>query len=382
MITCYINLSEPLGAEEEELLRQLFAQEQSLLELKPGTPYRIGEHEVELSHSIIKRKSAKNPQEDRYQVLTDSLYQGAQSEIFRSPLVMRIGPNSTLEIKRKLRIDKMIYQDSRPCRELETSANNEKKCTNQLYGGAKLPVFIDRIAHVFMHQWLGQNLEKIVGQKQLSTFIRKLRVILNCITAVGLLHQKNWVHCDIKPSNFMCDPRTLQTKLIDFSSSKELENPPQKIMGIFVGTALYRPPDLLPIGTLQPSYDIYGLGAVFGTVLGAKNLIEKKRKQFKEDGGYLTRTFFEMPYDFSGVDIPEEHESEITHLLERMTYNDPNVRPSLGEIQNCFQTILNKETAKLMRRPVSPTCRAEVCQCNRRRSHSAPPAFPLSICGH
>ncbi|KAE8667285.1 Serine carboxypeptidase 44 [Hibiscus syriacus] len=82
------------------------------------------------------------------------------------------------------------------------------------------------------------------------------------------VHQKGYVHCDIKPENILVYPldesgSRLTLKLADFGSAKEPgEQDPKPGRGCVRGTAPYMSPESVKHGEISASLDVWSLGCV------------------------------------------------------------------------------------------------------------------------
>lgn len=90
-------------------------------------------------------------------------------------------------------------------------------------------------------------------------------IIKLCAEGLEHLHSKGWIHCDVKPDNFLLDD-TGVAKLIDFSIA---EKPKKGIGALFAGkpkkirgTRSYMAPEQIRRQKLDHRADIYGLGCV------------------------------------------------------------------------------------------------------------------------
>jgi len=104
---------------------------------------------------------------------------------------------------------------------------------------------------------LGNNLEEIVSK---------------CAQGIQHLHEKGWIHCDMKPDNFLVDENA-NVKLIDFSIARKALtgikgyfSRPKKLQG----TRSYMAPEQIRRLNVTPATDIYGLGCVIFEMLANK----------------------------------------------------------------------------------------------------------------
>jgi serine/threonine-protein kinase len=109
-----------------------------------------------------------------------------------------------------------------------------------------------------------ENREMVI--KNLTSIIRK------CALGLQHLHEQGWVHCDVKPDNFLVNKEG-DVKLIDFSIAEK----PQKkgLSSLFTrrerrGTRSYMSPEQIRCKSLDARSDIYGLGCVIFELFGGR----------------------------------------------------------------------------------------------------------------
>lgn len=87
-------------------------------------------------------------------------------------------------------------------------------------------------------------------------------VIRKCAEGLHHLHEKGWIHCDIKPDNFLVDEQG-SVKVIDFS----IAQPMKQKFSLFgrkaiQGTRSYMSPEQIRGKKLDRRSDVYGFGCV------------------------------------------------------------------------------------------------------------------------
>lgn len=89
-------------------------------------------------------------------------------------------------------------------------------------------------------------------------------IMRNCGLGLQHMHDKGWLHCDIKPDNFLCDIEC-NIKLIDFSIAEKAKKGFKFGFGskAIRGTRSYMSPEQIRRKTLTIASDIYGLGCMF-----------------------------------------------------------------------------------------------------------------------
>lgn len=100
-------------------------------------------------------------------------------------------------------------------------------------------------------------------------------IIRRCALGLQHLHQQGWVHCDVKPDNFLADEQG-EVKLIDFSIGVK-ERKKGGISGMLAGrpktirgTRSYMSPEQIRRKHPDRRADIYGFGCVIFELLAGK----------------------------------------------------------------------------------------------------------------
>jgi len=112
-----------------------------------------------------------------------------------------------------------------------------------------------------LRQWLRDDFD---------TLIRKIDpVVRDCTKSLAFMHKKGWLHCDVKPDNFLMNDEG-QIKLIDFSIGKKIAK--KSFFGSWgggskskqiAGTRSYMAPEQIRKKHLDVRTDIYGLACSF-----------------------------------------------------------------------------------------------------------------------
>jgi serine/threonine protein kinase len=98
------------------------------------------------------------------------------------------------------------------------------------------------------------------------------KVIEQAVESLYYMHSKGFVHCDIKPDNFLVS-RTGELKLIDFTISQKIRTGLAKIFrgrSKTQGTRSYMSPEQIRGQLLEPRSDVYSLGCVFFELVTGK----------------------------------------------------------------------------------------------------------------
>ncbi len=130
----------------------------------------------------------------------------------------------------------------------------------------------DNGAYLLLELFKVPNLKQhiLTNYRRMHPFAREILSQM----AAGLvhMHEKGWVHRDVKPDNFLLD-QSHHVKLIDFNLSRKRSGMLGKIFGSrgkVQGTYSYIAPEQIRGGPSDPSADIYSLGCVIYEFLAGK----------------------------------------------------------------------------------------------------------------
>jgi eukaryotic-like serine/threonine-protein kinase len=98
------------------------------------------------------------------------------------------------------------------------------------------------------------------------------KIIQQTAKALHYLHERKWIHCDVKPDNLLVDDDG-NVKLIDFTISQRPKRNLLSFLGFkqpVRGTRSYMSPEQIRGETLDRRSDVYSLGCVFFELLGGR----------------------------------------------------------------------------------------------------------------
>ena len=112
----------------------------------------------------------------------------------------------------------------------------------------------------------GELFDRIVESKKLSEDVSK-KSMMSILSALSYMHKHSIVHRDLKPENIMLDSRSdnANVKLIDFGTSKQMDNIAERLRGK-LGTAYYIAPEVLK-NNYDYKCDIWSCGVILYILL-------------------------------------------------------------------------------------------------------------------
>ena len=146
-------------------------------------------------------------------------------------------------------------------------------------------------------------------------------ILLDCLNALGCIHDHGVVHRDIKPSNILlfCDGAA---KICDFGIAQpDLESLPSQCKG----TLQYMAPEVINKGNYEKSADIWSLGCVMYELMWREPLFS--------EGSYSE--VIARIVDFKSknyLEFPSIYSPELQEIVRSMLSIDPQARPSVQKL--------------------------------------------------
>ncbi|MEZ6053471.1 MAG: serine/threonine-protein kinase [Planctomycetaceae bacterium] len=118
-----------------------------------------------------------------------------------------------------------------------------------------------------MELFRSSNLKSLIRADLHSVHLRLRKLMECCAQAFGYMHEKGWIHKDIKPDNILMTKGS-EVRVIDFSLASKGSSSMGHMMTrkkniVIQGTRTYIAPELIRREKLTPAADIYSLGILF-----------------------------------------------------------------------------------------------------------------------
>jgi serine/threonine-protein kinase len=184
----------------------------------------------------------------------------------------------------------------------------------------------------------GENLRDVVQQGGAWSALDAGELGIALARAVGHVHARGIVHCDVKPSNVIVrDDRARSIALVDFGVADNAEPPITRLArtGKVLGTPCFLPPESLRGGAPAPRTDVYGIGACLYFALTGTPPIEPRGALSELLVAVLDGRI--VPLRARRPGLP----SELAEVVHRALATDPEQRPADAN-----------ELAELLRRAV------------------------------
>ena len=131
------------------------------------------------------------------------------------------------------------------------------------------------IPYVVMDYFAAPNLKQAIRQSPEQCREMFPQIMRQAAEGLGHVHEKGWIHRDIKPDNYLMDEKG-EVRLIDFAIAIKVKKKPSGFGKMFasksaiMGTRSYMSPEQIRGDHLDPSADIYSLGCVLFELLAGR----------------------------------------------------------------------------------------------------------------
>lgn len=192
-----------------------------------------------------------------------------------------------------------------------------------------------------------KNLKIVLREQHALIAANIAPVIRGCAEGLQHLHSKGWVHCDVKPDNFLADEKA-HIKLIDFSIALKAQKRKSGLGKLFArkpkqaaGTRSYMAPEQIRREALDIRCDIYGLGCVMFELLS-------KRTPFSgtSPDDLLSRHLHQTPPSLEAV---SDSSKEFAAIVRKMMAKDPEDR--YQDMSQLLSDLRRTEIYKAGKRP-------------------------------
>ncbi|MCR9117910.1 MAG: serine/threonine protein kinase [bacterium] len=207
------------------------------------------------------------------------------------------------------------------------------KTVIQIYG------YIDKYDLPFLELELFQskNLKQVLRGEPEHIRYHLREVLDQCADGLSHLHQKGWIHCDVKPDNFLINDDG-KIKLIDFSIAQK---PKSALASMFsfsfnstiAGTRSYMSPEQIRKQNLTARSDIYSFGCM------VFELLTNKMPFTGSSSDDLLYKHLNMPAPVAS-NLNREVTREMSDFIQRLMQKDPAHRPeSMWQVRKTLEKI-------------------------------------------
>lgn len=196
--------------------------------------------------------------------------------------------------------------------------------------------FTRKYGYFIMEYFRGGNLKSMIRNEKAQVQSRAKRVVECLAQALAYMHDKKWIHKDVKPDNVMLT-KGGEVRLIDFSLAGRAGNVVIHAMSkkaniVIQGTRTYLAPELIRREVLTHSVDIYSLGVMTYEMLTGNPPF---RTANPNDLLMMQVRDAPVPPTYNDQNITPEAEKFVLKLLSKYPKDRPaNMHEVFAEVRN------------------------------------------------
>lgn len=205
--------------------------------------------------------------------------------------------------------------------EIRTRTEREVELLQQLNSDSIVKVYdqfpLGNNFYIVMEFVDGLNVEQYVQKYGAIPYERATRFMVKILEAMQFVHEKNFVHRDVKPSNIMIreDERIC---ILDFGIAKDMgsQNGGGTVIGTIIGSDGYMSPEQADGFSIDHRADIYALGCVFYFMLTGHHAYNTLSSDF-ETRSNIANTPFPKLSKHSKKSFPTKLQEILNHATDR-----------------------------------------------------------------
>lgn len=204
--------------------------------------------------------------------------------------------------------------------EIRTRTEREVELLQQLNSESIVKVYdqfpLGNNFYIVMEFVDGLNVEQYVQKYGAIPYERATRFMVKILDAMQFVHEKNFVHRDMKPSNIMIreDERIC---ILDFGIAKDMGSQGGgTVIGTIIGSDGYMSPEQADGFSIDHRADIYALGCVFYYMLTGHHAYNTLSSDF-ETRSNITNTPFPKLSKHSKKSFPAKLQEILDHATDR-----------------------------------------------------------------
>ncbi len=178
------------------------------------------------------------------------------------------------------------------------------------------------------------------------TFEQAVSIFERVADALGHMHERGWVHADMKPNNIMADAHGENVKVIDLGQSCKIGTVKPRIQG----TPDYIAPEQVHRREITPRTDVYNLGASMYWVLTRQHIPTALAGEDKLMGS-IDDALIEKPTP--AIELNPKIHPKLNELIMQCVEVRPEDRPpDMGYVRERLNLVLGILRAQTQRVPL------------------------------
>jgi serine/threonine protein kinase len=198
------------------------------------------------------------------------------------------------------------------------------------------------VAYIVLDVFSVLNIKQAMRENLARVQWHSAKIAQQAALALGHMHEKGWVHCDVKPDNFLINDDG-EIKLIDFTiARKAAKGMLGRMFGkvkVIRGTRSYMSPEQIRGQPIDGRSDVYALGCVY------YELLTGKPPYFGDSPNDLLQKHLTGGIP-SAVVYNEDVTSEMNDLIRRMLSKKPEDRPQ--HMMDVLKDLKSLKTLKVL----------------------------------
>lgn len=197
-----------------------------------------------------------------------------------------------------------------------------------------------------MELFNARNLKQELRERPEHLAFNAPEIIRRCGLGLSYFNEQGYVHCDVKPDNFLVNTNS-EVKLIDFSIARKVKKGFGSFFGkkAIQGTRSYMSPEQIRGKNLDQRSDVYGLGCVIFEILAGKPPFSASSPD------ELLKKHLSSPPPVITV-YNSSVSQELSALVVRMLAKDMQKRPN--SVKTFLEEFRGISTYKAGKRPKNP----------------------------
>lgn len=198
-----------------------------------------------------------------------------------------------------------------------------------------------------MELFNARNLKQEMRERPEHIAFHAPEIIRRCALGLSYFNEQGYVHCDVKPDNFLVNSKA-EVKLIDFSIAQKARSGLSSLFGgkkAIQGTRSYMSPEQIRGKNLDQRSDVYGLGCVIFELLVGKTPFSASSPD------ELLQKHLKSPPPSISV-YNSSISSELSDLVIRMMAKDKTKRPD--SVKSFLEEFRRISTYRAGKRPPNP----------------------------